>query len=92
MYNKNNLSINKMADAVVIEVSDEGCEIISCDPDFRHRLLNGNYPDDNFDNCYEIPTKYGVYQFDIEYQGGEDHYGDSTEYWYECNLKNCRKI
>lgn len=82
---------HKMSKAVVIEVSEDLNEIIKCNPDFRHRLMNGNYPEDNFDNCDYIPKEYGQYQFDIEYNGGQESYGDSTEYWYECFLRNCRK-
>jgi hypothetical protein len=84
--------------AVVIDVFfDEDAEAIGsviskCDPDFREMIMNGNYPEDNFDNCECIPGEIGKYLFDVEFIGGTDFNGETTEYWLECSLLNCRKI
>lgn len=85
---------NTMLAAVVIEVSEDGdgleYNICQCDIDFRQKLMNGDHPEDNFNNCDEIPKIIGKYEFDIEYGGGASFNGDTTEYEYWCYLRNCR--
>jgi hypothetical protein len=88
---------NPLLSAVVIEVVDDGdngldMEIVEkyTNSDFKDRLMNGTHPDDNFINVDYIPKKEGLYIFDVGYNGGKDFNGETTEYWFECWLQNCR--
>lgn len=86
-------NIDKIESAVTIEVFTDGSGYIICDwsNEFGEKLMNGTHPEDNFDNCDLIPSVPGKYLFDVEYAGGADFNGESTEYWMICKLVNCKK-
>lgn len=92
---KNLIAPKPMLSAVVIRVwNNEGnmdYKIDTWSSEFN-AVINGQHPEDNFDNCDVIPKEEGNYEFDVTIDGGEDFNGESTEYWSECLLSNCRAV